>query len=117
MQGLANAEKKVELFTTQVAELEEEVRSRDMLLKEVRVEMVRSTDALKLASQIKQVPQYIPKVENPYMKIATFCTSSFTRCILLAPSGSSIYFNLSMYVNAVAVYLSGIDLTEKHLFT
>lgn len=52
--GLANAEKKVELFTAQVAVLEEEVRSRDMLLKEVRVEMIRSTDALKLASQIKQ---------------------------------------------------------------
>jgi len=56
VQGLANAEKKVELFTAQVAVLEEEVRSRDMLLKEVRFEMVRSTDALKLASQIKQVP-------------------------------------------------------------
>lgn len=53
-EGLANAEKKVELFTAQVEILEEEVRSRDLLLREVRDEMVRSTDALKLASHIKQ---------------------------------------------------------------
>lgn len=55
VQGLAYAEKKVELFTAQVEILEEEVRSRDLLLREVRDEMVRSTDALKLASHIKQV--------------------------------------------------------------
>lgn len=45
----------MEFFTAQVAILKEEVRSRDMLLREVRDEMVCSTDALKLASQIKQV--------------------------------------------------------------
>ncbi|XP_024389459.1 uncharacterized protein [Physcomitrium patens] len=54
-ESLTNAEKKVEFFTAQVAILKEEVRSRDMLLREVRDEMVCSTDALKLASQIKQV--------------------------------------------------------------
>lgn len=60
-QGLANAEKRVELLSAQVATLEEEVRSRDMLLRDVKNDMVRSTDALKLAAQIKQVNN-LPKL-------------------------------------------------------
>lgn len=60
-QGLANAEKRVELLSAQVATLEEEVRSRDVLLRDVKNDMVRSTDALKLAAQIKQVNN-LPKL-------------------------------------------------------
>jgi hypothetical protein len=55
MQALANVEKKVELLTVQVATLEEELQSRDVLLEEVKDEMVHSTDALKVATEIKQV--------------------------------------------------------------
>jgi chaperonin cofactor prefoldin len=55
MQALANVEKKVELLTVQVATLEEELQSRDVLLEEVKDEMVHSTDALKVAAEIKQV--------------------------------------------------------------
>lgn len=51
----------MELLSAQVATLEEEVRSRDMLLQDVKNEMVRSTDALKLAAQIKQVNN-LPKL-------------------------------------------------------
>jgi myosin heavy subunit len=54
MQALANVEKKVELLTVQVATLEEELQSRDVLLEEVKDEMVHSTDALKVAAEIKQ---------------------------------------------------------------
>jgi mannose/fructose/N-acetylgalactosamine-specific phosphotransferase system component IIB len=53
--ALANVEKKVELLTVQVATLEEELQSRDVLLEEVKDEMVHSTDALKVAAEIKQV--------------------------------------------------------------
>ncbi|CAK9195480.1 unnamed protein product [Sphagnum jensenii] len=52
--ALANVEKKVELLTVQVATLEEELQSRDVLLEEVKDEMVHSTDALKVAAEIKQ---------------------------------------------------------------
>lgn len=53
-ESLGNAEKKIQLLTVQVATLEEQVSSRDELLREVKYEMIRSTDALKYASQIKQ---------------------------------------------------------------
>lgn len=53
----------MELLSAQVATLEEEVRSRDVLLRDVKNDMVRSTDALKLAAQIKQVNN-LPKL--PY---------------------------------------------------
>ncbi|CAK9195147.1 unnamed protein product [Sphagnum troendelagicum] len=52
--ALASVEKKVELLTVQVATLEEELQSRDVLLEEVKDEMVHSTDALKVAAEIKQ---------------------------------------------------------------
>ncbi|CAK9859939.1 unnamed protein product [Sphagnum jensenii] len=52
--ALANVEKKVELLTVQVATLEEELQSRDVLLEEVKDEMVHSTEALKVAAEIKQ---------------------------------------------------------------
>ncbi|KAG0562626.1 hypothetical protein KC19_9G160700 [Ceratodon purpureus] len=53
-ESLANAEKKIQLLMVQVATLEEQVSSRDELLSEVKDEMIRSTDALKYASQVKQ---------------------------------------------------------------
>lgn len=62
VQGLTYAEKQVNLLTAQVNTLEEEVRSRDALLQEVKDEMVRSTDVLKLAAQIKQVREFSPEL-------------------------------------------------------
>ncbi|BBN15606.1 hypothetical protein MPTK1_6g20950 [Marchantia polymorpha subsp. ruderalis] len=46
--------KGVEQLTAQVKTLEQELRSRDRLLLEIKEETLRSTEALKLAAQIKQ---------------------------------------------------------------
>eukprot|EP00245_Coleochaete_scutata_P011875 TRINITY_DN4498_c0_g2_i1.p1 TRINITY_DN4498_c0_g2~~TRINITY_DN4498_c0_g2_i1.p1 ORF type:complete len:587 (-),score=193.23 TRINITY_DN4498_c0_g2_i1:555-2315(-) len=53
-EALVEAEKQVEMLTSHMEALEREVQSRDELFEEIRSETFRSTEALKLATLIKQ---------------------------------------------------------------
>ncbi|KAL3681500.1 hypothetical protein R1sor_024456 [Riccia sorocarpa] len=54
MKGSVDSSRRAEQLTQQVKALEHELKSRDLLLLEIKEDTIRSTDALKLAAQIKQ---------------------------------------------------------------